>query len=604
MLAVTSCSDFSDYNTAEVSMDNTSADKTLWENISTNPNLSDFASVLQRVGYDEVLSASQTYTVWAPVNGSFNTDSLKNVSDAKVEKEFVMNLIANYTHKETDTNDTTIYMLNEKLLKFGNKNTSALTFDAQSVLPNVDNASIYNYPSINGLLYTVAAPATFRYNAYEIISELADEASNFFAYTKRYETVLLDEANSVKGEIRDGVQHYDDSVLITRNSFIEGTLRAEADNEDSLYTILIPNDAAWENAYNAISKYYNYIPTIAYQDLSHSDVGTTKGGTTTTTNATIMAPTLGSVTTSIDAAPADAEIQETAPYWTDSITKRMITEDLIFSETIKRYNAKLTSGVPFTDKDTLYSTTRDYLTHPQGVIDATDRIIDLSNGHARVLNSFPFLPEDTYAPIIRTRSVSRCITATGYGYTLKYTSDVPSSMWQPEDYTTTLFYVRSDVPDGSTFAPELDFYLSNVLSTTYDIYAVIVPACLDEDYPVEYYPGEEYKPYSLRFDINYTDENNTQIAGRFDGESVKTLAADIRKVGAFICGLDKVDTVKLGRVTFPICYAGTSAMPNIKVMHTSSSFLSSTKKNYEQRLRVANIILKPVNDDEENANKE
>src|SRR5574344_1326005 len=117
MFAATSCSDFSDYNTVTGSTD-PSADNTLWENISGNANLSDFASVLKRVGYDKVLSASHTYTVWAPVNGSFNMDSLKNVTDAKVEKEFVKNLLADYSHKEGDLNDTTVYMLNQKLLKF------------------------------------------------------------------------------------------------------------------------------------------------------------------------------------------------------------------------------------------------------------------------------------------------------------------------------------------------------------------------------------------------------------------------------------------------------------------------------------------------------
>lgn len=601
MLATVSCSDFSDYNTVPVSSE-PSADKTLWENISANPNLSDFAAVLQRVGYDEILSSAHTYTVWAPVNGSFNTDSLRNISDAKVEKEFVRNLIADFAHKESDTNDTTIYMLNEKLLKFGNKNTSALTFDAQRVLANMDNASIFNYPSVNGLLYTVANPATFRYNGYEIISELKSEASKFFSYVQRYERVTLDEENSVKGEIKDGMQHYDDSVMITSNYLTEILLRAKLDNEDSLYTALIPNDEAWDKAYNTISKYYNYIPTIAYQDLSSNDVGNNKGSGTT--QNPIMNPTTGSVSTSLDAAPADAKIQETEAYWTDSITRRWITNNLIFSENNRRYNSKLTSGVTFTATDTIYSTRGNYLTHPQNVVDATDRIIDLSNGHARVLNDYPFLPEDTYAEVIKTRIVARCVTSSGSGFTNKGVINVPGSMWQPEDNITTLYYVRADVPDNSSYAPELDFYLEDVLSCTYDIYAVIVPACLDMDYPADYYPEGTYKPYSLRFDINYTDANNKPVAGRFDGETIQTVAADIKRVKAFECGLEKVDTVKLGRMTFPICYSGTSAKPNIKVMHTSSSFLSSTKKKYEQRLRVANIILKPVNENEENANKE
>ena len=154
MLAAASCSDFDDFNTVPVAAD-PAADQTLWENISKNPELSDFKAVLERVGYDKVLDAAHTYPVWAPVNGSFSADSLANVSDAKVVHEFLNNLIADYAHREADPNDTVIYMLNEKLLKFTGKNSTSLAFDAQRILPNVENPSVYNYPSTNGLLYTI-----------------------------------------------------------------------------------------------------------------------------------------------------------------------------------------------------------------------------------------------------------------------------------------------------------------------------------------------------------------------------------------------------------------------------------------------------------------
>ena len=65
VLAAASCADYSDYNTAPVD-ELAGANKTLWENISAKGELSDFAQVLQTVGYDAVLSAPTTYTVWAP----------------------------------------------------------------------------------------------------------------------------------------------------------------------------------------------------------------------------------------------------------------------------------------------------------------------------------------------------------------------------------------------------------------------------------------------------------------------------------------------------------------------------------------------------------
>ena len=586
MLAALSCTDYIDYNTVPEAID-PAADKTLWENISANDNLSDFASVLQRVGYDKVLNTPGAYTVWAPINGSFDMDSLSQVSDAKVEKEFLRNVIASYTHRENDLNDTIVYMLNGKLLKFSNKNTPALSFDGQSILPNSINPAVFNYPSVNGLLYNVAVPAAFRYNGYEYISEAADIANSMATYVKKYETIILDEASSIKGDIIDGVQHYDDSVVIVTNTLIEDNLRSQINNEDSTYTVLIPTDEAWEKAYKRISSYYKYIPKIAYQDLQSPAVGTNKG-----TTGTIMKADLGKVETTLSSAPAGSEFSTAESYWTDSITKRWITNNLIFSETNGKYNSKLITGMSFAENDTLYSTTRNYLTNPTLLDEATIERIKLSNGHARIINRLPFTPEDTYAPVIRTSNVGRIVTATGSGYTYERIHKVnldPKVCVLEEGYPY-LTYVKADIPSASNFAAELDFYLNNVLSTTYDIYAVIVPARVED--PTT--PDSVCKPYTLYFDINYTDASNTQITGRFDGDTIQVGTAKVKKVNPFLVGDLKVDTVKLGRITFPICYAGTEAKPNIKVMHSVNSFLSSYKKKYEQVLRVANIILEPV----------
>mgnify|MGYP003479711672 FL=1 len=102
------------------------------------------------------------------------------------------------------------------------------------------------------------------------------------------------------------------------------------------------------------------------------------------------------------------------------------------------------------------------------------------------------------------------------------------------------------------------------------------------------------KPYTLRFDINYTNEKNEEVRGRFNGEELVTVAAQVIKVPAFICGAEKVDTIKLGRVTFPICYAGTEAYPNIKAYCTLTRFGSANRKKYDQQIRIANIIMKPI----------
>ena len=43
-------------------------DQTLWQAISQNGNLSNFAKVVQACGYDKSLNSSQVFTVFAPTN--------------------------------------------------------------------------------------------------------------------------------------------------------------------------------------------------------------------------------------------------------------------------------------------------------------------------------------------------------------------------------------------------------------------------------------------------------------------------------------------------------------------------------------------------------
>lgn len=615
MLVATSCSDFNDYNTV-VGDVNPAADKSLWQNISSMPEISDFAQVLQSVGYDVELNAPTTYTVWAPLNGTFNKDSVialaQNPSTRKAAiEQFVYDHIANYSHQESNPKDTVVYMLSKKLIRFSGKNTNSLTFDGKSV--NKYGVA-YNIPSSNGLIYTINGVVPFRPNAYEEIfvdkKQFNISDSYFNKFVKKYETVRLDEDASVKGEIVDGRQVYDDSVTVTTNSFVTGFRHLDADlnNEDSLYTIVIPTDDAWQKAYDKIKKYYNYIPNVKYQNLSSTaaDFSGKKGGTCPTTStgkATILAATAGVDASNayvLSAAPADAEIQDTKAYWVDSLAKRWIVINSAFSETNGKYNSKLASGIAFANGDTLYSTAGNKLTNLCNLDKVTVLKQQLSNGHVRVVNEFPFYSFETYAKKITAQYPDRVVSASGYKYdVMTYERRLfDDSFYKLDKDETSLRYVRATLPEGSNYAPEMDFYLENVLSTTYDIYAVVVPGKLEGD--------DTGRPYTLRFDLHYTDEKNNPQTGCLDGDTLQTTIAKISKVKPFINDASKVDTLYLGHFTFPICYYGINAAPNIKVMSTLSSFSQSNRNKYDSQIRIAKIILKPRDlvEFEKNATKE
>ena len=104
-LFFTSCSDKDHYSVA-----NMGGDATLWENISSDEELSNFASVLEATGYANKLATSQVFTVFAPSNdklskaecdnliAEYNKEKSSGVKDDKntVIVEFIQNHIALY----------------------------------------------------------------------------------------------------------------------------------------------------------------------------------------------------------------------------------------------------------------------------------------------------------------------------------------------------------------------------------------------------------------------------------------------------------------------------------------------------------------------------
>ena len=100
------------------------ADKTLWEEIKSHPELQGFADCLKQYGYDKVLDGDQMYTVFAPQG----TIDVAGLSDEKVKNEVLGNHIARFVHSANSaTVNRDVQMLNEKLVTF-TKAGDAYTF--------------------------------------------------------------------------------------------------------------------------------------------------------------------------------------------------------------------------------------------------------------------------------------------------------------------------------------------------------------------------------------------------------------------------------------------------------------------------------------------
>ena len=587
-VALLSCSDFSDYN--EVRSDAVATgNQTLWENIQQNSQLSDFAALVKKAGFDDELNQSHYYTVWAPLNNTFDASALQQLDSKALLRQFVLNHVADYGHNATGTLNERIHMLNGKSYNF--VGTGSYTFDNVVV-------SQPNQPSNNGVMHLLNGAAVYYPNLYDFVTDeqlsAGKDIDSLRAYFQKYELTYLDTKASVVGPIVNGVQTYIDSVMITENT-LNNTLRTQLDHEDSTYTFVLPVNDVWNSNYERIKRYYNYIPTTSAQSFIE-------------TNNTVT----------IGASPATYTIDDVA-YLKDSLVKRSLVNNLVFSNN-DGYNQWVEGTASYLGSDTLRTTTRNKLSNPRDILNPAymrEKIM-MSNGYGRLVDSIAIYPWEWYVPerSFDTRSNTARV-ATGNAHSVNVTLKGYDGMEFAKD--GSLRYVWAE-PNGGYSKPEIDVYLPNVLSTTYNFYCVFVPERFDN-------AKAENLPNRVNFALSYCDETGTLKEYTFLNESEENIEwfrnytnyvdtavvgnawkdadviADNKTNSTTIRGFSndplKVDTVFIGQFTFPVSYYGlgtssTMICPNIKITSPMSVFNKTLMAAFSRDLRIAAILAKPV----------
>ena len=80
-LGLQGCSDWDDHYDANGN-NIPGADATLWEQISSRDELSNFVTLLTKVHYDDALKSNQSFTVWAPKNNAYDFNKYDAMSDS------------------------------------------------------------------------------------------------------------------------------------------------------------------------------------------------------------------------------------------------------------------------------------------------------------------------------------------------------------------------------------------------------------------------------------------------------------------------------------------------------------------------------------------
>ncbi|MBO6030755.1 MAG: fasciclin domain-containing protein [Prevotella sp.] len=260
---LTACSDWNDHYEG---IADAAEGATLWQQMKANPQLSDFCEVLEQtkvyrmhkktpVSYADLLNSGQTFTVMAPVNNSFDKNSLLQqvqtaVGDSAVEKSFVQNHITRQLVSSTP-DAAKMLMLNLKHLTMAN----GMIDDIHVTAPNTKSS--------NGVLHVIERALPYKHNILEMLCDNT-ALENIGANIRRFNEDIFDPATSVSNGVVDGVPVYVDSVVYERNRLLEyvGLL----DAEDSTYLVVVPTTEGWNEIYNETAQYFLYDKSIEKRD--------------------------------------------------------------------------------------------------------------------------------------------------------------------------------------------------------------------------------------------------------------------------------------------------------------------------------------------------
>ncbi len=586
-LATASCTDYSDYNTEPEMDSQIGATKTLWENISSDQQLTKFAALAQKSKFSEALNSARFYTLWAPVDEAFD-DALYNklmASDSTtIVRHFMQQHMTEYNYPISASLDSmTIVSLNSKHHPF-----TQTSFDGFAYVSGGTNL-----PATNGVMHKINGLSEYHINIYENIDSLVgcDSIKN---YIQKYDEDYLDVNASVLGPLREGKQTYLDSVMKKRNNVIARIMHADLENEDSSYCMLIPNDEAWTSAYTSVAGCYNYIPKMDYLDL---------------TKKTVVASSVKATTAKADEAAEAEEIMQ------DSLACRNLVQNLVFSESYPS-NQPLFSGGTFADEDSAYTTTRNYLTGMQEIMDNTVSVNTMSNGLVRVVDTLALKAEQTYNPVVGTvipAATMKVKKLTAHNIPLDSLAGRDSLFSKvPEMFHEWLFpaksrffsYVAVDSADidGKSGVPEFDFALTDLRSTTYHVYVVTVPAQVEM-------ADAAVKPYYLRFYLSWTDADNKQQydvlpMGSKSSLEITTDEGESTDKLIYIGDPGRVNVIDLGEVTFPACYYGVDSYASLMMMHTKKYTTDKNRRMYDQQMRVAGVFFVPKDYNDKWANSD
>ena len=375
---------------------------TLLDQIKTDPELSLFAKMIETAGYGEMLQSSQTFTVWAPTD-----DALKDMdlTDKAAVARTLANHIARFNISTATPDEEGVKMLNGKLMYF----SGAGSFGGASIA----TADIH---AKNGLMHKMKDAIPYSYNFREYI-DTHSHTSRISEFLAQFDEMLLPSqipgAEGISGTDTDPVAY---NRLLQYPVYGLGDIACE----DSVFSMAVPDNQAWNLAYERIKPYFK-----AY---------------------------------SSDPAVADS-IQRIQ-------TSLAIVSDLVFR----------TGLADPVKADSIISTGGSVISSPSSYFSGMT-LTPASNGHLYLASALNYDMTETFNKKIRIEAEEQTGRTPAAGTTI-YTRNVSTDNQFASEISGQRYI--EVFPVSSSRQPGVTFAVPDVLAGAYDIYATFVPAIVSE----------------------------------------------------------------------------------------------------------------------------
>lgn len=223
-------------------------DQNLSEAIVNTTATSQFGQLLAKTGYDKILAASKTYTVFAPTNEAMSQVDQAIINDPVALKKFVENHIALTAYSSIrKESEEQIFMLSNKYLLFKGSTT-------------IGDATIVgaDHYASNGVFHIINKAQTAKQNIWEYVNSLKGSSamSDYLLSLTEfsiYKEDILAKASAEPGYLADSLS----------NSYLKNVYNLN--NEKNSYTLFLMEDEGF-TAESDKMKPYMTISTTAEAD--------------------------------------------------------------------------------------------------------------------------------------------------------------------------------------------------------------------------------------------------------------------------------------------------------------------------------------------------